>query len=175
MTDEQKQAMQEHGSKDGGSKQRTFTQAEVTEIVKRRLSQQERKHQQEIEELRATLGVNVERAQHLEHDNAKAREQLEELEELRAYKTQRQRDDLLSRISAEFGGIPVELLDGETEEELYAKAGKIRAFADKFKPKVPSVNAAGATPAPDGIDSILNEQDRTERIRKIAENLELFG
>lgn len=173
MTDEKKQELQENetaGTDGKTPEQRTFTQDEVTEIVKRRLAKLERKHLEEIDRLRETLGVNVERAQHLEHDNKQARKQLEELEELREYKAQRERDDMLKRISGEFGGVPVDLLSGETEEELYACAGKIRAYADKFKPKVPETKAAGMTPAPDSIAAMHSTiKDRRERIEKIAE------
>ena len=173
MTDEKKQQLQENetaGTDGKESKQRIFTTDEVTEIVRRRLEQQERKHEKEIAELRETLKVNVERAQHLEHDSRQVDKHREELEELREYKANRERQDMLNRISEEFDGVPIELLQGETEEELYACAGKIRAYADKFKPKVPETKAAGMTPAPDSIAAMHSTiKDRRERIEKIAE------
>lgn len=179
MADEQKQELQDNetaGTDGKESKQRTFTTDEVTEIVRRRLEQQERKHEKEIAELRETLKVNVERAQHLEHDSRQVDKHREELEELREYKVNRERQDMLNRISEEFGGVPIELLQGETEEELYACAGKIRAYADTFKPAVPETRAAGATPSPDSIASLYNTtKDRRERIEKIAEHHAMFG
>ena len=54
MADEQKQELQDNktaGTDGKESKQRIFTTDEVTEIVRRRLEQQERKHEKEIAEL----------------------------------------------------------------------------------------------------------------------------
>ena len=183
MTDQQRQDMQEHEkaavveSGGGESKQeRTFTTDQVTEIVKRRLDQQERKHQQEMQELRETLGVNVERAQHLEHENALAKKHMEELEELRAYKADREHGDLMQRISREYG-VPIDLLSGETEGEITENARAISELVKTKSPVVPETKAGGATPAPDGYGgkaSILGIKDRRERLRAIANNRALF-
>lgn len=172
--------LQEHGTAgtDGieSKQERTFTADEVTEIVRRRLDKQQRKFDREKEELRETIKANVERAQHLEHDSRQVDKHREELEELRAYKASRERRDMLERVSEEFGGVPVELLVGETEEEVCACAGKIRAYADTFKPQAPRTGAAGATPLPDSIASLYDTtKNRRERIERIAERHAMHG
>ena len=191
MTTEEKTELQEHGEAAGtdgnASEQRTFTQKEFDAKFRarykreqdkheRQIAELEERHAQEIAQLRETLTANVERAQHLEHDKRQVDKHREELEELRAYKAERERNDMLQRVSSKYGGVPIDLLRGDTEEELHACAEKIRAYADTFKPEVPTVRAAGATPAPDSVASIYNgTKDRRERIEKIAEHRAMYG
>ncbi len=184
MTDEKQQATQDNGTAGtdgngttgGASEPRTFTQDDITRIIGDKLRKEREKHEKEVAQLRETLTANIERNQHLEFDAYQVDKQREELEELREYKANRERQDMLSRISEEFGGVPIDLLRGDTEEELYACAGKIRAYADTFKPQVPETRAAGATPAMDSIASLYNTtQDRRERIERMAERHAMFG
>lgn len=183
------------GNQGAASEERTFTQKEFDakfraryrreqEKHEREISELKEQHEREISELRETLTANIERAQHLQHDSYQVNKHREELEELRAYKAQRERQDTLKRISEEFGGVPVELLHGETEEELTESARALKEYADSFKPKVPEATPSFSKwnqEAYNGFlgdatkESITRIADRKERLKAIAEHADKFG
>lgn len=96
---------------------RTFTQDEVNTIIADRL--------------------NRERAKYDDYDDLKAK--ASQADSLQAQLDSRNRADMLARVSAATG-VPVDLIQGETEEECTEQAKKIAKFA---KPGYPIVKCAG--------------------------------
>ena len=93
---------------------RTFTQDEVNTIIADRL--------------------NRERTKYADYDDLKAK--ASQADSLQAQLDSRNRADMLARVSAATG-VPVDLIQGETEEECTEQAKKIAKFAKPAYPILP--------------------------------------
>lgn len=109
---------------------RTFTQDEVNTIIADRL--------------------NRERAKYADYDDLKAK--ASQADSLQAQLDSRNRADMLARVSAATG-VPVDLIQGETEEECTEQAKKIAKFA---KPGYPNVRDGEPYHAPSVPDVAAN-------------------
>ena len=164
-----------------GMQERTYTQAEVDELlggyveqseVNRLVGEARRKTRSKFEgydEYKAAAEA------HADYDEvASARDSAQaEVEALRAQIAHR---DLVDKVSADTG-VPGSLLKGETEEELVASAEAVKAYAGTQAPPEPTYpedKGGGATPAPITKEQILAEPDTQKRRALIAENLSLF-
>ena len=109
---------------------RTFTQDEVNTIIADRL--------------------NRERSKYADYDDLKAK--ASQADSLQAQLDSRNRADMLARVSAATG-VPVDLIQGETEEECTEQAKKIAKFA---KPGYPNVRDGEPYHAPSVPDVAAN-------------------
>lgn len=101
---------------------RTFTQDEVNTIIADRL--------------------NRERAKYADYDDLKAK--ASQADSLQAQLDSRNRADMLARVSAATG-VPVDLIQGETEEECTAQAQAIAAYAKPVN-RYPVIHDGGELP-----------------------------
>lgn len=164
-----------------GSKERTYTQAEVDELlggyveqseVNRLVGEARRKARSKYE------GYDEYKA-HAEawadyDEVAKARD--EATAKVEALEAQIAHRDLVGKVS-DATGVPRSLLKGETEEELTASAEAVKAYASAQAPKPPAYpedKGGGMTPSPMTKEQILAEPDTQRRQTLIAENLNLF-
>lgn len=165
-----------------GTQERTYTQAEVDELlggyveqseVNRLVGEARRKARSKFEgydEYKAAAEA------HADYDEvASARDSAQaEVASLRAQIAHR---DLVDKVSADTG-VPGSLLKGETEDDLMASAEAVKAYAGTLtppkQPKYPEDKGGGANPAPLTKEQILAEPDTQKRRRLIAENLGLF-
>lgn len=164
-----------------GSTERTYTQAEVDEM----------------------LGGYVEQAEVnrlVGEARRKARSKYEGYEEYKAHaeawadydEVAKARDEALSQVEGltakvehlslvakvhEDTGVPASLLKGDTEDELRASAEAIRAYAGAQTPEPPAYpqdKGGGTNPAPVTREQILAEPDLRKQRQLIAEHLDLF-
>lgn len=94
--------------------------------------------------------------------------------ELERMKAEKERADLLAKVSKE-KGVPAELLHGDTEEELTSCADALAAFVESRAPGYPA-DKGGSNPGGTKLTrgSIEAVADPLERVRLIAQNRELF-
>lgn len=150
---------------DGGTNEgdqggeRTFSQAEVNDIVERRLKKERAKHA-DYDELKAAAEA------HKDYD-----EILKDRDELKA---SAQRAELVGKVASACGVAPdlVAMLSGTTEEELTTQATAL-AKAQKGK-AYPKVDDKGNDKPPLTADDIRKIKDPRERIRARAAHPELF-
>lgn len=165
-----------------GSTERTYTQAEVDELLGGYVEQAEvnRLVGEARRKARSKYEGYEEYKAHAEawadyDEVAKARDAATaEVESLRAAIAHR---DLVDRVS-DATGVPRSLLKGETEEELTASAEAVKAYASAQAPEQPAYpedKGGAANPSPLTKEQILAEPDRDKRLKLIAENLSLFG
>ena len=164
-----------------GAQERTYTQAEVDELlggyveqgeVNRLVGEARRKARSKFE------GYDEYKA-HAEawadyDEVAKARDdataRVAELEAAIAHR------DLVDKVSAETGA-PGSLLKGETEEELTASAEAVRAYAGAQAPQPPAYpedKGGGANPKPITKEQIEAITDPVERVRTRAQHMDLY-
>lgn len=164
-----------------GGQERTYTQAEVDELlggyveqgeVNRLVGEARRKARSKFEGYEEYKAHAEAWADYDEvakaRDDATAR--VAELEAAIAHR------DLVDKVSASTG-VPGSLLKGETEEELAASAEAVRAYAGAQAPQPPAYpedKGGGANPTPITREQILAEADTQRRQRLIAENISLF-
>ncbi len=165
-----------------GSTERTYTQAEVDEMlggyveqseVNRLVGEARRKARSKFE---GYDRYKADAEAHADYDDvAAARDNaLSQVEALTARMAHR---DLVDKVHVATG-VPAALLKGETEEELMASAEAVKAYATAQvpkQPKYPEDKGGGANPSPLTKEQILAEPDREKRLGLIAENLHLFG
>lgn len=75
-------------------------------------------------------------------------------------------------------GVPSALLKGETEEELTASAEAVKAYAGAQAPKPPAYpedKGGGANPSPITRDQIESIKDPVERVRTRAQHIDLYN
>lgn len=161
-----------------GNTERTYTQAEVDELlggyveqaeVNRLVGEARRKARSKFE------GYDEYKAQAeawADYDEvAKARDAATaEVESLRAAIAHR---DLVDKV-ADATGVPRSLLKGETEEELTASAEAVRAFVSAQTPSYPEDKGGGANPSPITKEQIEGIKDPEERVRVRAQHLDLY-
>ena len=161
-----------------GGQERTYTQAEVDEMlggmveqaeVNRLVGEARRKARSKYE------GYDEYKAQAeawADYDEvAKARDvATAEVESLRAAIAHR---DLVDKV-ADATGVPRSLLKGETEEELTASAEAVRAFVSAQTPSYPEDKGGGANPSPITKEQIEGIKDPEERVRVRAQHLDLY-
>lgn len=171
------------GSADqSGTQERTYTQAEVDELlggyveqgeVNRLVGEARRKARSKYDgydEYKAAAEA------HADYDEvAAARDAAQgELETLRAQIAHR---DLVDKVSAATG-VPGSLLKGDTEDELTASAEAVAAFANakaaSQKPGYPEDKGGGANPSPLTRDQIESIKDPVERVRTRAQHMDLY-
>ncbi len=143
----------------GQKGERTFTQAEVNDLVERRLSKQRAKYA-DYDDLKAAAEA------HADYDAI--------LAERDALKASAERTAMVGRVAAE-AGVPaslVALLSGSTEDELAAQAAEL-AKATKAR-AYPNVGDTGTGKPPITADDIRKIKDPRERIRARAAHPELF-
>ena len=161
-----------------GTQERTYTQAEVDEMlggyveqaeVNRLVGEARRKARSKFE------GYDEYKA-HAEawadyDDVAKARDtataRVAELEATIAHR------DLVDKVS-DATGVPRGLLKGETEEELTASAEAVKAFVGSQQPSYPEDKGGGASPSPMTREQIDSIKDPQERVRVRAQHLDLY-
>lgn len=164
-----------------GTHERTYTQAEVDEMlggmveqaeVNRLVGEARRKARSKYE------GYDEYKA-HAEawadyDDVAKARDEatarVASLEAAIAHR------DLVDKVS-DATGVPRSLLKGDTEEELTASAEAVKAYAGALAPKPPAYpedKGGGANPKPITKDQIEAIKDPEERVRVRAQHLDLY-
>lgn len=152
----------------------TFTQAQVDEIVKKRL-QREREHYSDYEELKDKAAkfdeAENQKKSELERVNdelASTKAELESLKKVSAVKSVRE------KVAAEMG-VPANLLHGEDEESCKAEAEAINSFIQTKQPGYPAVKDGGESRTPKLTkEDILKVKNEKERLRLIEENYELF-
>jgi len=167
-----------------GTQERTYTQAEVDELlggyveqseVNRLVGEARRKARSKYE------GYDDYKAQaeaHADYDDvAAARDKA--LADVEALTAQVEHMRLVDKVHVATG-VPAALLKGETEEELTASAEAVKAYAGaqaaSQAPKgYPEDKGGAATPSALTREQILAEPDRDKRLKLIAENLSLFG
>ena len=157
---------------------RTFTQEEVNKIVENRVAKERAKANAEYEELRqkASKFDEIEEANKSELQKATERadslqKQLDDLNKANKIRSIRE------KVSTETG-VPVHLLNGETEEECKNLADGINAFiSGSAKPNVaPVVKDGGEIRTPTLTKAeILGIKDEKARIKAIEENIALFN
>lgn len=160
--------------------ERTYTQAEVDELMGGYVPQDEvnRLVGKARREARSKYEGYDEYKAHAEawadyDEVAAARDKANaEVESLRAQIAHR---DLVDKVS-DATGVPRSLLKGETEDELNASAEAVKAWADAQAPqqRYPEDKGGGMTPSPMTKEQILAEPDTQRRQKLIAENLHLF-
>lgn len=164
-----------------GPQERTYTQAEVDELlggyveqseVNRLVGEARRKTRSKFEgydEYKAAAEA------HADYDEvASARDSAQA--EVEALRTQIAHRDLVDKVSADTG-VPGSLLKGETEEELVASAEAVKAYAGAQAPKPPAYpqdKGGGANPSPITRDQIESIKDPVERVRTRAQHMDLY-
>ncbi len=164
-----------------GSGERTYTQAEVDEMMGGYVAQDEvnrlvgkarreaRSKYEGYEEYKARAEAWA------DYDEvAKARD--EATAKVEALEARIAHRDLVDKVADETG-VPRALLKGETEEELTASAEAVKAYASAQAPEPPAYpgdKGGGANPSPITRDQILAEPDMRKRQRLIGENISLF-
>jgi hypothetical protein len=164
-----------------GTQERTYTQAEVDELlggyveqseVNRLVGEARRKTRSKFEgydEYKAAAEA------HADYDEvASARDKaLSDVERLTA---QIEHMRLVEKVHVATG-VPSALLKGDTEEELTASAEAVKAYAGSQAPNPPEYpedKGGAATPSKMTREQILAEPDTQKRQRLIAENISLF-
>ena len=71
-------------------------------------------------------------------------------------------------------GVPSALLKGETEEELTASAEAVKAYAGAQVPAYPEDKGGGPNPSPITRDQIESIKDPVERVRVRAQHMDLY-
>ena len=71
-------------------------------------------------------------------------------------------------------GVPSALLKGETEEELIASAEAVKAYAGSQAPAYPEDKGGGASPSPITRDRIESIRDPAERVKMRARHIDLY-
>ena len=155
--------------------EKTFTQSELNAIIGDRLAQ-ERKKYADYEELKgkaekydAAEEASKTELQKEQERSANLQKQLEALQKADAER------QLKEKVSKETG-VPMELLRGDTEEDLKAQADAILKFAKPGQPSYPTVRDGGETRISNNItkEDILAIKDDRKRLKAIRENIELF-
>ena len=164
-----------------GSKERTYTQAEVDELlggyveqseVNRLVGEARRKARSKYE------GYDEYKA-HAEawadyDEVAKARD--DATAKVAALEAQIAHRDLVDKV-ADATGVPRSLLKGETEEELTASAEAVKAYASAQVPEqqvYPGDKGGGSNPSPITKAQIEAIKDQGERIRMRAQHIDLY-
>lgn len=160
--------------------ERTYTQAEVDELMGGYVPQDEvnRLVGKARREARSKYEGYDEYKAHAEawadyDEVAAARDKA--LAEVAALTERMAHRDLVDKVSDETG-VPRSLLQGTTEEELVASAEAVKAYASAQAPtpKYPEDKGGGSNPSPITREQIFSEPDTRKRQRLIAENISLF-
>ena len=163
-------------------KERTYTQAEVDEILGGYVPQDEvnRLVGKARREARSKYEGYDEYKAHAEawadyDDVAKARDEatarVTQLEAVIAHR------DLVDKV-AEATGVPRTLLQGTTEEELTASAEAVKAYASAQQPTPPTYptdKGGGSNPAPITREQIESIKDPVERVRVRSAHMNLYS
>ena len=131
----------------GESQNRTFTQEELNAIVGKRLAEEKSKFA-DYEDLKAKASKFDEMEEANKSELQKATERANALEsELKAMKSAEEIRLMREKVANETG-IPLNLLNGSTEEECKAQAEAIKAYATPNG--YPKVKDGGEIPKPNG-------------------------
>lgn len=164
-----------------GTQERTYTQAEVDELLGGYVEQSEvnRLVGEARRKARARFEGYDEYKAHAEawadyDEVARARD--EATAKVASLESQVEHMRLVEKVHVATG-VPSALLKGETEEELTASAEAIKAYASAQAPEPPAYpedKGGGANPSPMTREQILAEPDTQKRRRLIAQNISLF-
>ena len=155
--------------------EKTFTQSELNAIIGDRLAQ-ERKKYADYEELKGKAekydAAEEASKTELQKEQERSADLQKQLEALQRANAERQ---LKEKVSKETG-VPVELLRGDSEEDLKAQAEAIMQFANKpTQASYPNVRDGGETRIPSITkEEILAIKDDRKRLKAIRENIELL-
>ena len=134
-------AQEETQTSQNAEEQKTFTQSEVDDIVKKRLSRVKSEVPSDYEELKS----KAQKFDELEEANKTELEKAtEELAKLKSDIAKRDAQDKLRAIKAQVAkdtGVPADLISGNTEDEMKAFAEKVAEFAKKDS--APTLDHAG--------------------------------
>ena len=165
-----------------GSQERTYTQAEVDEMMGGYVPQDEvnRLVGKARREARAKYEGYDEYKAHAEawadyDEVAAARDKA--TAEVEALKAQIAHRDLVDKV-AEATGVPRTLLQGTTEEELTASAEAVKAYASAQTPPPPPYpddKGGGTSPSPITREQIEAIKDPIERVKVRAKHMNLYG
>lgn len=156
--------------------ERTFTQAEVDNIIKDRLTRERGKFA-DYEEIKAKAAKFDEAEEASKSELQKAIERAEQAEkELTSMKQIEELRAMRAKV-AEETGVPASLLTADSEEGCRALAEGILAYKEStaVKPVAPVVRDAGEANGPTLTKAdILAIKNDKERVKAIEENIELF-
>ncbi len=131
------------GTQAAASQEKTFTQAEVNEILKERLSERKSKYS-DYEELKKKAEEYDRLQENSKTELQKATEKAAKLQaELDNMKKEASVKDIRAKVSKETG-VPDNLLTGKTEEDCKAQAEAIKAYADPGYPNLTDKGEAGS-------------------------------
>lgn len=132
-----------NGTQEQAGQEKTFTQAEVNEIVKKRLEERQSKYS-DYNDLKKKAEEYDKIQENSKTELQKANDRAEKLQaELDGLKKAASLRDIRSKVSKETG-IPENLLTGETEEDCKTQAEAIKAFADPGYPNLTDKGEAGS-------------------------------
>lgn len=158
--------------------ERTYTQAEVDELlggyveqseVNRLVGEARRKARSKFEgyeEYKAAAEA------HADYDEVVAARD-KATSDVAALTAQIEHMRLVEKVHAATG-VPSALLKGETEEELTASAEAVKAYAGAQAPAYPEDKGGGANPSPITRDQIESIKDPVERVRVRAQHMDLY-
>lgn len=156
--------------------ERTFTQAELDEIIRRHDGKTFAKYA-DYEELKEKATKYDEAVESEKSELQKATEKAESLQqELETMKKADEVRKIREKVATETG-VPANLLYGETEEACKAIADGINAYKlGSTKTVAPNVKDGGETHTPTATkEQIFAIKDEKARIKAIEENIELFN
>ena len=158
-----------------GSQERTYTQAEVDEMMGGYVPQ---------DEVNRLVGKarREARAKYEGYDEYKAHAEVaaardKAAAEVEALKAQIAHRDLVDKV-AEATGVPRTLLQGTTEEELTASAEAVKAYESAQTPPPPPYpddKGGGTSPSPITREQIEAIKDPIERVKVRAKHMNLYG
>lgn len=161
-----------------GSTERTYTQAEVDELlggyveqseVNRLVGEARRKARSKYEgydEYKAAAEA------HADYDEVVAARD-KATSDVAALTAQIEHMRLVERVHVATG-VPSALLKGETEEELTASAEAVKAYAGAQAPAYPEDKGGGASPSPMTREQIESIKDPAERVMMRARHIDLY-
>ncbi len=155
----------------GQGAERTFTQAEVNEMMGK-VRRETRAKFSDYDDLKAKAGEYDQLQEASKTELQKAQERAERAErELSDARAARERAELVGRVSTETG-VPAGLLHGTTEDELTESAKAISEWARAAA--YPQDKGGAGNPAPATKEAILAIKDKAEQRRQIALHHDLF-
>jgi hypothetical protein len=154
---------------------KTFTQAELDEIIKDRLAREKGKYA-DYEELKAKATKFDEAEEAAKSELQKAIEKAEAAEaELNNIKQANALREMREKVASETG-VPASLLTADTEEGCRALAQGINDFTATKTHVAPTVKDGGETTPPTVTKAdIMAIKDEKKRLAAIRENIELFS
>lgn len=164
-----------------GTQERTYTQAEVDELlggyveqaeVNRLVGEARRKARSKYEgydEYKAAAEA------HADYDEVVAARD-KALSDVESLTAQVEHMRLVEKVHVATG-VPAALLKGDTEEELTASADAVKAYAGALAPKPPEYpedKGGGKNPSPMTRDQIESIKDPVERVKVRAQHMDLY-